>query len=528
MGADPEALLGRPSAMTRSDIAKEWSWVAVPTVGAALILVFFALPPGSTEQSAVYDIVGLGAVLAALLGLAVLRPAGWQPWLLMTAGQLAFVVGDILWTIYAALGEEPFPSVADVSYLVGYPLMAAGLLIAIRRRITGADRAGLLDAAILATGAAVVWWAFVLGPLAAVADPEPVAFAISVAYPIGDLLIIGMALGLVMMTGARTASFGLLVASLVAVLVADLEFGLQSLEGTYVDGGFLDGLWLAAYLLFAASAAHPTMRGVFEARPVAIMLLSPVRLALLAIAMLVGPALLALGRSTGDATVLVVAGATAVLSILVLARLAGMVRLLDRDIERRRALEEQLSYQAFHDPLTGLANRRRFMTAVGEALGTGRGTAVLFLDLDDFKHVNDDMGHDAGDALLSAIGHRLVASVRPGDLASRLGGDEFAVLLPETVQVEVAEAVADRLLATITEPVEIEGLAVRVSASVGVSICHAGEEMSVDDLLRRSDVAMYHAKARGKHRAASYAPELEEQSPAGNARPAVRRTAPAA
>jgi diguanylate cyclase (GGDEF)-like protein len=244
--------------------------------------------------------------------------------------------------------------------------------------------------------------------------------------------------------------------------------------------------------------------------------------------MLVGPTLLALGRTSADSVVYVVAGATAILSVLVLTRLAGMVRLLARDIERRAALEEQLSYQAFHDPLTGLANRRRFMAGVASAVATERGTAALFLDLDDFKHVNDDMGHDAGDALLSAIGHRLLAAVRPGDLACRLGGDEFAVLLPETDSLEDAEAVAERLLAAIAEPLEIEGLTVRVSASVGVSICHAGQSVSVDDLLRRSDVAMYHAKARGKHRSASYTPELEEQSPVGDARPAVRRTAPAA
>jgi diguanylate cyclase (GGDEF)-like protein len=514
---------------TPRDIVKQWAWVAVPAVGAALILVFFVLPPGSTGQSVVYDVVGLGAVAAAVVGLAVFRPTGRLPWVLMIAGQLAFVVGDILWTVYAALGDEPFPSLADVSYLAGYPLMTVGLLIAIRSRITGGDRAGLLDAAILATGAAVVWWVFVLGPLAAAADPAPVAFAVSVAYPLGDLLLIGMALGLVMTTGARSASFALLVASLVGVLIADLEFGLESLEGTYIDGGTLDGLWLVAYLLFASSALHPTMANLFEARPVAITLLSPVRLALLAIAMLVGPALLALGRSGGDGTVLVVAGATAVLSVLVLARLAGMVRLLDHDIEQRKALEEQLSYQAFHDPLTGLANRRRFMTAVGGALETSRGTAALFLDLDDFKDVNDEMGHDAGDALLSSIGHRIIAAVRPGDLACRLGGDEFAVVLPETDRIEDAEAVAERLLAAIADPVEIEGVALQVSASVGVAICRAGEEMSVDDLLRRSDVAMYHAKARGKHRSASYSPELEEQgSASAPASPVLRRSAPAA
>ncbi|HEX5591501.1 MAG TPA: GGDEF domain-containing protein [Candidatus Limnocylindrales bacterium] len=510
------------------DIAKPWAWAAVPAIGAALVLAFFLLPAGTVEQSVVYDLAGLFAVGAAIVGLVVVRPAAWQPWLLLIAGQLAFVVGDIIWTVYAALGEEPYPSIADASYLLGYPLLAVGLLLAIRLRISGGDRAGLLDASILATGAALVWWAFVLGPLAAVADPEPLSFAISVAYPIGDLLLIGMALGLVMTTGARTAAFRLLAASLVAMLVADLEFGLQTLEGTYVDGGMLDGLWLVAYLLFASSAVHPTMAGLFESRPVAITLLSPARLALLAVAMLVGPSLLALGRSGGDATVLVVAAATAILSVLVLARLAGMVRLLDRDIERRKALEAQLSFQAFHDPLTGLANRRRFMTAIGDALAAPAGVAVLFLDLDDFKDINDNMGHDAGDALLSAVGERVIAAVRPGDLACRLGGDEFAVLLPGTDSIEDAEQVAERLVETLAAPVEIEGVMVRVPASVGVAIRAPEQSMAVDELVRRADIAMYQAKARGKQRWASYGPQLEAAAEESARRLVARRTVPAA
>lgn len=505
------------------------AWAAVAPIGLALTFVFFLLPVGSTEQSVVYDAIGLGAVAAALFGLRIHRPAGWQPWLLLAAGQLAFVVGDILWTIFAAQGEDLFPSTADTAYLLGYPLMAIGLVLAIRRRITGGDRAGLLDAAILATGAAVVWWAFVLGPLAGAADPEPIPFAISVAYPVGDLLLIGMVLGLVMTPGARSASFQLLVGSLVLMLVADLVFGLQDLEGTYVNGGWLDGVWLLAYITFGTAALHPTMATVFDPRPVAVALLGPVRLLLLGIAMLVGPVLLTLGREGADAVILVVAGATAVLSLLVLIRLAGMVRLLARDIERRKVLEEQLSFQAFHDPLTGLANRRRFMDAVGASLVTGRGTAALFLDLDDFKNINDEMGHDAGDALLSAIGHRLVASIRPADLACRLGGDEFAVLLPDIEHVEDARIVADRLLEAVGAPLEIEGVSVRISASVGVAICQAGQSMVVDDLLRRSDVAMYHAKARGKHQSASYVPELDRAAPGSVQIPiAVRRSAPAA
>jgi diguanylate cyclase (GGDEF)-like protein len=497
-----------------------------------MLAAFLVLPVGSIEQSAVYDVLGLSMVAASLAGIWIHRPAGWLPWVLLAAGQLAFVIGDVIWTAYAALGEDPFPSTADVAYLLGYPLLALGLGIAIRRRVSGGDQASILDGAILATGAVVVWWSFVLAPLVAATDPEPLSFAISIAYPIGDLLLIGMALGLVMTPGARSAAFGLLIGNLLLLLVGDLLFGIQSIEGTYVDGGWLDGVWLLAYIAFAAAAMHPTMAGLFDSRPVTVTLLSPLRLVLLGGAMLVGPALLTIDQASADAIVLVVAGATAVLSILVLTRLAGIVGHLAEDVERRAGLEAQLSFQAFHDPLTGLANRRRFMHAVQGSLEAGVGTAVLFLDLDDFKDVNDKKGHDAGDALLSAVGHRLVSAVRPDDLACRIGGDEFAVLLPATDRVDAAETVAARLLEALATPAHIEGTDFTIPASVGVAVAAPTEAITVDELLRRADVAMYHAKARGKHRLAIYTEALETRdnpasSPEAAAAAHSRRPRPA-
>ena len=484
-------------------------WLAIPFVGAAVIAVFLALPTGALEQSIWYDLAGLAAITAALIGVRLHRPDGWQPWVVMALGQLSFVVGDIIWTIYAALGEDPFPSAADGAYLLGYPLLALGLGIAIRRRVRGGDRAGLLDGAILATGAVVVWWMFVLGPIVAASEPEPVSFAIGIAYPIGDLLLLGLALSLVMTPGAKSASFRLLVGNLLVLLVGDLVYSLQTIDGTYVDGGVLDTVWLVGYALFATSATHPTMAPLFDPRPVAVALLGPVRLALLGAAMLVGPALLAIGHAGGESIVLVSAVATAVLSVLVLIRLAGVVGHLARDIERRTVLEAQLSYQAFHDPLTGLANRRRFIEAVGDAVATGSGAGVLFIDLDDFKHVNDDMGHDAGDALLTSVGHRLVSSIRPDDLGCRIGGDEFAVLLPATARLEDAQPIAHRLLDSLSAPVTIEGRELVVPASIGVAVVGPREAVEVDELLRRADVAMYHAKAQGKNRLAAYDPAID-------------------
>jgi diguanylate cyclase (GGDEF)-like protein/PAS domain S-box-containing protein len=171
-----------------------------------------------------------------------------------------------------------------------------------------------------------------------------------------------------------------------------------------------------------------------------------------------------------------------------------------RDITERKRLEEQLTHQAFHDPLTNLANRALFADRVEHALhrsGEGRQLAVLFMDLDDFKTINDSLGHVAGDLVLTAVSERLRSSLRPEDTVARLGGDEFAVLLEET-DVGGARDTADRLLGTLRLPFEVAGKQVHIGASVGVAM--GADSADVDEVLRNADVAMYTAKNRGKSR----------------------------
>jgi len=177
-----------------------------------------------------------------------------------------------------------------------------------------------------------------------------------------------------------------------------------------------------------------------------------------------------------------------------------------RDVSERKRLEQQLTHQAFHDPLTGLANRALFRDRVSHALARarrqGEPISVLYLDLDDFKKVNDSLGHSEGDRLLVVAAERFRICARAGDTVSRLGGDEFAVLIEDGADAEGVTAVVDRLSEAMSRPFVLGGNEVHVKMSVGVAT--AGPEDSADDLLRNADMAMYTAKRRGKGRSETY------------------------
>ncbi len=183
---------------------------------------------------------------------------------------------------------------------------------------------------------------------------------------------------------------------------------------------------------------------------------------------------------------------------------------LEQSLAELSRLKEQLRYQAYHDPLTGLANRSLFVEQVDERIlaDTGlRRPVVLFVDLDDFKVVNDTLGHVAGDRLLIAVADRVRGCVRNTDLAARLGGDEFAILLEDTTDLGESVAVCRRILEALQAPLQIDGQEIGIAASIGVAAARVESERA-DELLRNADVAMYTAKAGGKNRYAVFEPTM--------------------
>jgi diguanylate cyclase (GGDEF)-like protein len=180
-------------------------------------------------------------------------------------------------------------------------------------------------------------------------------------------------------------------------------------------------------------------------------------------------------------------------------------------VTMRKALEEELRHQAFHDSLTGLANRALFSDRLNHAMSRTRharqALAVLLVDLDDFKHINDSLGHSEGDQLLVAVAERFRASLRAGDTIARMGGDEFAILLEDPPDSAAPVQVAERLMATLHAPFEQNGRQLFVHVSVGVAIWTSGRQSS-DELVRNADVSMYTAKSKGKNRIEVFEPNM--------------------
>ena len=171
-----------------------------------------------------------------------------------------------------------------------------------------------------------------------------------------------------------------------------------------------------------------------------------------------------------------------------------------RDISERKAFEDQLEHQALHEPLTGLPNRSLFMDRLTQALARARrdstSVAVMFMDLDRFKIINDSMGHAVGDRLIAAVARRLRDCVREADTVARLGGDEFGVLLEFNISQAGVETVATRILTQLEPPFTFSGTEVFVTSSIGIAFSSPDRE-SPEDLLRYADVAMYRAKEEG-------------------------------
>jgi len=440
-----------------------------------------------------YCLVSVSSAAALLIGCWRGLPRGKPrvPWLFLGFSQVIYAVADIFFYVsHNVLGQTTFPAVADAFYLLHYPLVVVGLILLIRRRTPGHDLASVLDAATLAVAVGMLSWLYLIGPQARAGSLSLVT-VVSVAYPVMDLAMFAVALRLILGPGHRPSSFMLLAVNLLAIFTADTVYVMQQLSGTYATGNFLDAIWLGGNLALGAAALHPTVGRVEERADSADVQLTPSRLAVLAGAALIAPSTLALQYSLGtQRDILVVAAACAALFMLTIGRLAGLVA------DQRRL--------AITDVLTGLRTRRFFgaqlPVEITKARRSDAALAVLIVDIDHFKSINDRYGHPAGDQVLIEVARRLRESVRPSDVLARYGGEEFALVVPSVSSEELA-AVGERLRNQVASS-QIQ-VATDVWLHVTVSIGTASLPINGGtpaDLIATADRALYAAKAQGRDR----------------------------
>ena len=468
-------------------------------LGALLVVGYFLLPSPDL-QDLYYQLPETLAFFAVLVGVRMHRPADARPWLVLAAGLALTTAGDWTWVILdRVFAADPFPSIADAFYLGGMGLIVAAVVWLVRGRIPGGDRAGLLDALIVAVGVGLVSWTFLMAPIVADESARMGEIAVALAYPTLDILMLGVLVRILLAPGPRVPSLTFLMGAIVAFLLSDFPYAFLAIGDGYYTGHIVDAGWLIGAVLWASAALHPSMRQVAEPMEVGEVRMSWWRLALLGAASLMAPAVLVVQWVTGNPIdVPVIAAGCVVLFLLVIARLGGVVADLRSILHQRQSLEEELQRRALTDPLTGLANRTLFSDRLEHALAQrDQRVAALFLDLDDFKTVNDTHGHQAGDELLIGIADVLRRTVRPEDTVARLGGDEFAILIDRNATEGMARSLADRLRGALRVPVRVAGRDRAIGASIGISLGSSGVS-TAEELMREADIAMYVAKGAGK------------------------------
>ena len=315
----------------------QWRWRAYACLAVVVALLYF-LVPSVTAQDVLYALVGASAMVAIVVGVAANRPKSRAPWYLLAAGQACFVMGDLLWDVYAdVLHSSPFLSVADVLYLAGYPLLAAGLALLVRERDPEGDHASLIDALMVTAGLAIVIWVFWIDRYTGSATLSRPAIVMSIAYPVMDLLLIGFLARLTLTPGPRSISYRLLAASLFLTLGADIAFAGLEFAGAYMGRNLIDIGWLLSYIALGAAALHPTMTALAKPAARPLVFSKEWRLALLAGTSLVVPGVFAaqaLGAEPVDSVALSIGSAA--IFLLVLVRMAGLLRQVEIDAEELR------------------------------------------------------------------------------------------------------------------------------------------------------------------------------------------------
>lgn len=432
--------------------------------------------------------LSFGGVAALLMWWGVWRQPARERlgWGCLAAGLTSWVLGDVAWEVLAWSADVPDVSIIDGFYLAGYVFFVAGIAVLTRTATGSLSPDAAIDALVLSIGIGVVFW---VGLIAPASEPGSLLYrAVTAAYPLGALILLASLAWMRFHPGRRmlTPATGLLAGAIVLlILLEPLSAWFYLYEPNLDLEPKIDRLFQISFGLFALA---PFVRGGGRTRADRNRL-HPFRLVMLGAAMAAGP--LTMYFSDDGKTPAVVA--SALISALVVVRFVGVARGQER-------AQLALSHRANHDELTGLANRSVLFEVLEGVAATGRkdcNIALLYIDADRFKEINDSHGHAVGDDLLVELSARIQQCIDPADIAVRLGGDEFVVVCESDAQ--AARAIADRLTELVAQPFHLGNLSLEVSVSVGVA---AAEQTDFEPLrlLESADAALYQAKRVGRGR----------------------------
>jgi len=395
--------------------------------------ILYYLFPG--QKLVFWSLIGFSAAAAVLVGMLRNRPRRRTPWVLVSIALAVFTAGDTYYLVLTQIRHEvnPFPSFADILYLAMYPLLIVAMLL-LPRSSTGRDRAGVLDALVLTAGFGLISWIFLISPNLQQESASTLAKLTSVAYPISDLLF--LLVGARLLYAVRfSPAVSLMAVGGVSLLITDVAYGLSQLNQTWNLGGPIDFGWIVFYGTWGAAALHPSMRELTEPRVVRESDVTTTRLIILTLSALIAPAILVIEEIRGTVRdSIAIAALSAVIFLLVLLRLAGVVRTNRQATLRERGLREAGAILVSATDVETVRDTVR--TAVARLLPPGKRHAVL-LNLRAEDVHSGPSGAGGRSASSRAGGQRFVrvASLPPVD-AAELGGFEIALVNPLMVAAE--------------------------------------------------------------------------------------------
>jgi diguanylate cyclase (GGDEF)-like protein len=471
---------------------------AAATVAFLVELIHILVAPTSSPGGALTDVMVTAILVLPVVAFFLCaleqerRRAGW---FLIGAGLACNSIGEG-WFYFGQRTLSEFPTVGDFFCLALFPLLLLGVILLVRKEGRRLQLSIGLDGVIVALAVASLAYEVIFNALLGNVSASPALVGGELAYPILDLATLTMLAVICIPSHFRVGvAYFWLMAGMTVLLATDVINLKQTTQGAGQPSVVLYFGWGLAIVLIALSSrfsAAVDRTDALRGRLLGVALGGAILLSLV----------LLLGEVSRDRNLVVICSAGVVL-LLGLARLfrtlsenASLIAERDKVIAEQRVMEQRLRHLANHDPLTGLCNRRRFAERIEEQLQYarryGRGGALLFIDLDSFKFINDSFGHATGDRVLRRVAATIAESIRSTDTAARLGGDEFAVLLPEADE-DDAMTVGDKVLSAIKH-----GRDPIVGASAGIVLFGTEHEVSAEELLISVDIALYEAKAAGR------------------------------